>query len=137
MPAPAASSAASSAATSAATKGAGAANVASAIGEVGSVAISAISQINDVNKRRKFEQNFAQLTLVQQKGLEIKLIEAKSQTEKLAVLSQYLTQLNAQRIANLAGFYSDKEKSKRTMLLVLAGGVAVLAIVTLIVLKKK
>ena len=133
MPAPAASSAA----TSAATKGAGAANVASAIGEVGSVAISAISQINDVNKRRKFEQNFAQLTLDQQKGLEIKLIEAKSQTEKLAVLGQYLTQLNAQRIANLAGFYSDKEKSKITMLLVLAGGVAVLAIVTLIVLKKK
>ncbi len=133
MPAPVATSAA----TSAATKGAGAANIASAIGDVGAVAISAISTINDVNKRRKFEQNFSQLTLEQQKGLEIKLIEAKSQSQKLAVLSEYLTQLNTQRIANLANFYSDKEKSKRTMLLVLAGGIAVLAIVTLIVIKKK
>ncbi len=133
MPAPAATSAA----TSAATKGAGAANAASAIGEAGATVISAISQINDANKRRKFEQNFAQLTLEQQKGLEIKLIEAKSQTEKLSVLTQYLTQLNTQRIANLAGFYSDKEKSKRTMLLVLAGGIAVLAVITLIVIKKK
>lgn len=123
--------------SSAVQKGAGAANVASAIGDVGSVAISAISQINDTNKRRKFEQNFAQLTLEQQKGLEIKLIEAKSQTEKLSVLSQYLTQLNTQRIANLANFYSDKEKSKRTMLLVLAGGVALLGIITLIVIKRK
>jgi len=113
--------------SSAVQKGAGAANVASAIGDVGSVAISAISQINDTNKRRKFEQNFAQLTLEQQKGLEIKLIEAKSQTEKLSVLSQYLTQLNTQRIANLA----------RTMLLVLAGGVALLGIITLIVIKRR
>jgi hypothetical protein len=133
MPAPVATSAA----TSAATKGAGAASAASAIGEAGATVISAISQINDANKRRKFEQNFSQLTLEQQKGLEIKLIEAKNQSQKLAVLSEYLTQLNTQRIANLANFYSDKEKSKRTMLLVLAGGIAVLAIVTLIVIKKK
>lgn len=133
MPAPVATSAA----TSAATKGAGAASAASAIGEAGATVISAISQINDATKRRKFEQNFSQLTLEQQKGLEIKLIEAKNQSQKLAVLSEYLTQLNTQRIANLANFYSDKEKSKRTMLLVLAGGIAVLAIVTLIVIKKK
>lgn len=123
-------------AASAAVKGAGFANVASAAGDLGSVAISAISTINDVNKRRKFEQNFAQLTLEQQKGLELRLIESKSQTERLAVLSEYLTQLNTQRIANLASFYSDREKSKRTNLLIIAGGIALIGVIAAIILIK-
>jgi hypothetical protein len=135
MPAPAA---ASKAASSAAQKGAGAANIASAVGDVGAVAISAISTINDVNKRRKFEQNFAQLTLDQQKGLELKLLDTNSQSERLKILGEYLTQLNSQRIANLANFYSDKEKSKRTNLLIIAGGVGILAIIaTIIILKRR
>lgn len=135
MPAPA--SAASTKAASAAAKGAGAANVASAIGDIGGTAISAISTINDVNKRRKFEQNFSLLTLEQQKGLDLKLLETNSQSERLRILGEYLTQLNSQRIANLSNFYSDKEKSKRTNLLIIAGGVAVLAVITVIVILKR
>lgn len=136
MAVPSVATGATSTAASAAVKGAGFANVASGIGEIGSVAISAISTINDVNKRRKFEQNFAQLTLEQQKGLELKLIDAKSQTERLALLTEYLTQLNTQRIANLSNFYSDREKSKRTTLLIIAGGVALLGVIVAVVLIK-
>lgn len=134
MPAPAVAAKGASAAA----KGAQAANVASAVGEVGATAISAISQINDANKRRKFEQNFQQLTLDQQKGLEMMMLRAKSQSERLTILSQYLTQLNAQRIQNLSNFYSDREKSRRTTLLLIGGGIiAVGIIVTILVLKRK
>lgn len=137
MPAPAAAATATKGASVAA-KGAQAANVASAVGEVGATAISAISQINDANKRRKFEQNFQQLTLEQQKGLDMMVLRAKSQSERLGILSQYLTQLNAQRIQNLSNFYSDKEKSKRTNLLLIGGGILVVGvIVTILVLKRR
>ena len=126
-----------SASASTAAKRAKGADTIGAIGEIGATAISTISTINDVNKRRKFEQNFAQLSLEQQKGLDIKLGEAKSQTERLSILSQYLTQLNSQRIANLASFYGDKEKAKRTNLLIIAGGVALLGIIVAIVVLKR
>lgn len=141
MPVPATAATAATTASNAASsasKLASTASVVSAAGEVAATAISAISQISDANKRRKFEQNFAQLTLEQQKGLELKVLEAKSATERLAVLSEYLTQLNSQRISNLASFYSDKEKAKRTNLLLIAGGLGVFAIIiTIIILKKK
>lgn len=126
-----------SASASTAAKRAKGADTIGAIGEIGATAISTISTINDVNKRRKFEQNFAQLTLEQQKGLDIKLGEAKSQTERLSILSQYLTQLNSQRIANLASFYGDKEKAKRTNLLIITGGVALLGVIVAIELIKR
>ena len=133
MPAPKAAKGATAAA-----KGAQAANIASSVGEVGATAISTISQINDVNKRRKFEQNFQMLTLEQQKGLEMMMLKAKSQSERLGILSQYLTQLNAQRIQNLSNFYSDREKSKRTNLLLIGGGILVVGvIITILVLKRK
>ena len=74
-------SATASASASTAAKGAKGADTIGAIGEIGATAISTISTINDVNKRRKFEQNFSLLTLEQQRGLDIKLGEAKSQTE--------------------------------------------------------
>ena len=130
-------SATASASASTAAKGAKGADTIGAIGEIGATAISTISTINDVNKRRKFEQNFSLLTLEQQRGLDIKLGEAKSQTERLSILSQYLTQLNSQRIANLASFYGDKEKAKRTNLLIIAGGVALLGVIVAIVLIKR
>lgn len=122
----------------AAAKGAQAANIASSVGDVAGTAISAISQINDTNKRRKFEQNFQKLTLEQQKGLEMMMLQTKSQSERLGILSQYLTQLNSQRIANLTNFYAEKEKGKRTNLLLIGGGIIVIGvIVTILVLKNK
>jgi hypothetical protein len=137
MPVTSSATASASKVASTAAKGAKAADTIGAIGEIGATAISAISTINDVNKRRKFEQNFAQLTLEQQKGLDLKLLEAKSQTERLAILGQYLTQLNSQRIANLSSFYGEKEKAKRTNLLIIAGGVALLGVIVAIVLIKR
>jgi hypothetical protein len=117
---------------------AGKADVIGAAGQVGALAISTISQISDANKRRKFEENFSRLTLEQQKGLEMMLIESKSATERLSVLAQYLTQLNAQRISNLASYYGEKEKSSRNKTLLILGGVVVAGIlVTYILLKNR
>ena len=116
-------------ASSAATKAsglAGKADVIGAGGQVAAMAISTIATISDANKRRKFEQNFQLLSLEQQKGLDKMLLDASSQNERISILGQYLTQLNAQRISNLAGFYSDKEKQKRTnTILIIVGALGI------------
>jgi len=135
-PTPTAATAASTA--SKASSVAGKADVIGAAGQVGALAISTIGQISDANKRRKFEENFSRLTLEQQKGLEMLLIESKSNTERLSVLAQYLTQLNAQRISNLASYYGEKEKSGRNKTLIILGGVVVAGIlVTYLLLRNK
>ena len=116
-------------ASSAATKAsglAGKADVIGAGGQVAAMAISTIATISDANKRRKFEQNFQLLSLEQQKGLDKMLLDAGSQNERISILGQYLTQLNAQRISNLAGFYSDREKQKRTnTILIIVGALGI------------
>lgn len=125
MPTP---TAATSSAASTAAKGASSADVIGASGQAAALVVSTIATISDANKRRKFEQNFSALNSDAQRGLNQKLMEAQSESERLGILSQYLTQLNSQRITNLAGYYSDKEKQKRTTTLIIVGGLALVAI---------
>lgn len=136
MPVPAAASAttAASKAGSAASK----ADVIGAVGEAAALALSTIGTISDANKRRKFEQNFQMLTAEQQKGLDRMLADSKSQTERLNILAQYLTQLNAQRISNLSAYYSDKERTNRNKVLLIVGGLLVLGVAaTYFILRRK
>ena len=107
---------------------AGKADVIGAGGQVAAMAISTIASVSDANKRRRFEQNFQSLSLEQQKGLDKMLADSKSQNERLAILGQYLTQLNAQRISNLANFYGEKEKKKRTNTILIIVGTLVIGL---------
>jgi len=128
MPTPSVAAGSATSAASTAAKGAGAADVIGAGGQAAALAISTIANVSDANQRRRFEQNFSLLNADAQKGLNEKLLQAQSESERLTILSQYLTQLNSQRIANLASFYSDKEKQKRTTTLLIAGGIMVVGI---------
>lgn len=128
MPTPSVAAGSATSAASTAAKGAGAADIIGAGGQAAALAISTIANVSDANQRRRFEQNFSLLNADAQKGLNEKLLQAQSETERLTILSQYLTQLNSQRIANLASFYSDKERQKRTTTLLIAGGIVVMGI---------
>jgi len=102
------------------------ADVISAGGQIAGTAISTIASVSDANKRRKFEQNFQLLSLEQQRGLDTMLIKAKGESERLSILGQYLTQLNAQRISNLSKVYADREKKKTaTTILIVVGALSI------------
>ena len=128
MPTPSVAAGSATKAAGTAAKGAGAADIIGAGGQAAALAISTIANVSDANQRRRFEQNFSLLNADAQKGLNEKLLQAQSESERLTILSQYLTKLNSQRISNLASFYSDKEKQKRTTTLIIAGGIVVVGI---------
>lgn len=121
-------------------KSAKAANVASAIssgGDIAATAITLIGNIQDQKKRRQFEQNFALLSADQQKALEKQLLNANSESERLRILGDRLTQLNIQRISNIAGVYAEQEKKKRNQQLLIGGGIVLfLAAAVFIIVKK-
>lgn len=137
MPIPTSAASSATSAASTAAKGANTADIIGAGGQAAALAISTIANVSDANKRRKFEQNFSLLNADAQRGLNQKLMEAQSESERLTILSQFLTQLNSQRITNLASYYSDKEKQKRTTTLVIVGGIALVAIAIVYFAAKK
>lgn len=137
MPIPTSAASSATSAASTAVKGANTADIIGAGGQAAALAISTIANVSDANKRRKFEQNFSLLNADAQRGLNQKLMEAQSESERLTILSQFLTQLNSQRITNLASYYSDKEKQKRTTTLVIVGGIALVAIAIVYFAAKK
>jgi hypothetical protein len=137
MPIPTSAASSATSAASTAAKGANTADIIGAGGQAAALAISTIANISDANKRRKFELNFSLLNADAQRGLNQKLMEAQSESERLTILSQFLTQLNSQRITNLASYYSDKEKQKRTTTLVIVGGIALVAIAIVYFAAKK
>lgn len=121
-------------------KTAKAANVASIIssgGDIASTAISVISNIQDKKKRALFENNLALLNADQQKALEKSLISANTESERLKILSERLTQLNIQRVSNIASVYAEQEKKKRNQQLLLAGGVLLFISAAVFLIVKK
>lgn len=121
-------------------KSAKAANVASAIssgGDIAATAITLIGNIQDQKKRRQFEQNFALLSADQQKALEKQLLNANSESERLRILGDRLTQLNIQRISNIAGVYAEQEKKKRNQQLLIGGGIVLFIAAAVFIIVKK
>ena len=121
-------------------KSAKAANVASAIssgGDIASTAITLISNIQDQKKRNQFQNNFALLSADQQKGLERQLMNANSESERLRILGERLTQLNIQRISNIAGVYAEQEKKKRNQQLLIGGAIVVFIAAAVFIIVKK
>ncbi len=121
-------------------KSANAANLASAIssgGDIASTAITLISNIQDQKKRAQFQNNFTLLSADQQKALEKQLINANSESERLKILGERLTQLNIQRISNIAGVFAEQEKKKRNQQLLIGGGILLFLSAAVFIIVKK
>jgi hypothetical protein len=112
-------------------KSAKAANVASAI------AITLISNIQDQKKRAQFQNNFSLLSADQQKALDKQLINASSESERLRILGERLTELNIQRISNIAGVFAEQEKKKRNQQLLIGGGIVLFIAAAVFIIVKK
>ena len=96
-----------------------------------------INSVNDQNKRRAFEQNFAALNLDQQEKLATLLMDANSETERLAILTKALATNNVQRISNIATMYAEQEKKKRNQKLIIGGGIILVGLIAVVIIIKK
>ena len=88
------------------------ANTANAIADIVNVGTSiatTIASVNDARKREMFQQNLAVLSNDQQITLAKAINNASSESERLAIISQALTNLSSQRIANLEQVVADQE----------------------------
>lgn len=116
------------------------ANTASAIADIVNVGTSiatTIASVNDARKREMFQQNLAVLSNDQQITLAKAINNASSESERLAIISQALTNLSSQRIANLEQVVADQEKKKRTETILYASGIIVVVGVLIYVIAKK
>ena len=127
-------------AKSASEKSAVVADIASTLqagGDVATAVVGILASVNDQNKRRAFEQNFAALNLDQQEKLSKLLLDANSETERLAILTQALTASSTQRISNIASMYAEAEKKKRNQKLIIGGGILFVGLVAVVLIIKK
>lgn len=116
------------------------ANTAFAISDIANIGTSiatTIASVNDARKREMFQQNLAVLSNEQQITLAKAINNANSETERLSIISQALTNISSQRIANLQSIVADQEKKKRTETILYASGIIVVLGVLIYVIAKK
>jgi hypothetical protein len=92
---------------------------------------STINAINDVNTRRRYEQSLANLSFDQKAALNEALINAQSESQRLAILAQVLGGTTQTRINAMAQIQAEKEKSKRYLTLGVILGVVVIGAIFL------
>jgi hypothetical protein len=100
------------------------ANVSSAISSGTSVVTDiakTIAAVSDANQRRKFSQNLDLLNSDQQAALGKALLDAQSETERMKILRDVLTDLQSKRIDLLVANVTEKEKKSRTNTYLAAG----------------
>jgi hypothetical protein len=114
-----------------ASSGGGIADVTGAIGgAVISTVIGGMFAKGEAEKARKLQKELANLSLAQQKQLEERLQDVKSETERQAMVYQFLAVQNNNEMIN-------RVKSKRyTSYIVLGVGLTILALVVLKLSKK-
>jgi len=109
--------------------------VAAAIGAAGSVG-GAVAGASGQAKQRLYQQNFDLLSLEDKKKLESALQGAKSEEARQKILADTLGTIGGARVDALGKLQQEKEKTKKTLLVVgIAGGV--LLILTLILVNRK
>jgi hypothetical protein len=96
-----------------------------------------INSIGDVNKRRKYEQNLAALDYDQKIALNKLLMGAKSEEARQQILSETLGKLNTSRIDALGKIQVEKEKTRKTLLVVGAVGAVIGILAFIIILAKR
>jgi hypothetical protein len=115
-----------------------AANIFSYASQGVGILANTLASISDKKKRREFEQSLKYLSADRQKQLERNLIDARSQNERLALLTDALAQMHIGRIYNISETEREKERRKRTTIILYASGVAiVVGFITYFILKKK
>lgn len=88
-----------------------------------SAIVETISKVQDKKKRRQFESSLASLSTGQQEKLNKQLIDARSDAERLAILTDSLTSMQIGRISRLSDEAILREQKRRwnTILYVSAG----------------
>jgi len=103
--------------------------------DIAATIATTINGINDVNTRRKFEQNLSALSLDQQKALSQAMINANSESQRLAILGNVLggsTQARINAIATIqAGLLTEKEKTKKIVTVSIILGVVLIGAILL------
>lgn len=120
-----------------ASKGANTADIIQATGDVASLAINTIASVNDANLKRKFSQNLDALSLDQQDALNKALMEANSETERIKIIKDVLTDLQSKRIDLLVTSVTEKEKKTRTNTYIAAGAFILVGIGIIAYIVKK
>jgi hypothetical protein len=124
-------------AASQAAKGANTADIIQATGDVASLAVNTIASVNDANLKRKFSQNLDALSLDQQDALNKALMEANSETERIKIIRDVLTDVQSKRIDLLVASVSEKEKKTRTNTYIAAGAFILVGIGIIAYIVKK
>lgn len=96
-------------------------DVIQAAGEAAGIAITAISGVQDVKLRRQFEERLALLSNQQQKELDSKLLEAKTEADRRMILASTLSSANVARIQAF-------NKQQSNVWLYVVGGIFVVGI---------
>lgn len=113
-------------------------DIVGSITNIGATTASAITQIQDAKKRQAFQNALMFLSQDKKRELDTQLKSADNEVQKIAILSQALTNLQAQRISQLSTSLVDEEKKKRTNSIIFAGGViAVGSVLVFLILKYK
>jgi hypothetical protein len=79
---------------------------------------SAISGVADASKRRLYEQNFQMLSADEKKKLDGMLLAARSEEARQQILASTLGTIGSARVSALATVQAEKEKTKKTLLVV-------------------
>ena len=100
---------------------------------------TSINGISDANKRRKYEQNLAALDYDQKIALNKLLMTAQSEQGREQILGDTLGKLNTARIDALGKLEVEKEKTKKTLMVIGAIGAvfSVLAFIVILAKRKK
>ena len=116
----------------------GKADVIAAVGSVAGLAITTISGVQDARQRALYEKNLDSLTADQQKALNTALLSANTESERMKLIVDTLTNLQSKRIDLLSKKIGEDEKKKRSNLIISASiiGVIAIGIIAVIAIKK-
>jgi hypothetical protein len=116
----------------------GKADIIAAAGQVAGLAITTIAGVQDAKQRALYERNLDSLTADQQKALNIALLSANTETERMKLITETLSNLQSKRIDLLTAKIGENEKKKRANLIISASiiGVIAIGIIAIIAIKK-
>jgi hypothetical protein len=116
----------------------GKADIIAAAGQVAGLAVTTIAGVQDAKQRALYERNLDSLTADQQKALNIALLSANTETERMKLITETLSNLQSKRIDLLTAKIGEDEKKKRANLIISASiiGVIAIGIIAIIAIKK-
>ena len=116
----------------------GKADIIAAAGAVTGLAITTIAGVQDAKARALYSNNLDSLTADQQKKLNDALMSAGSESERMKLLAETLSNLQSKRIDLLSAKIGEDEKKKRANLIISASiiGVVAIGIIAVIAIKK-